>query len=106
MQELIEEASTELAYTRGTVTQHRIALLNARLMPVKASGFAQWRTVELPLHRKPSGPSWIVDLSITDSSRASTPTQGPSTTPLPTFPRRLYLQDSVNNVGCQHSSSS
>ena len=38
MQELIEEASTELAYTRGTVTQHRIALLNARLMPVKG----QW----------------------------------------------------------------
>ena len=29
------------------------------------------------------------DLSITDSSRASTPTQGPSTTHLPTFPRRL-----------------
>ncbi len=28
-------------------------------------------------------------MSITDSSRASTPAQGPSTTPLPTFPRRL-----------------
>ena len=30
-----------------------------------------------------------VIMSITDPSRASTPTQGPSTTPLPTFPRRL-----------------
>ena len=31
-------------------------------------------------------------MTITDPSRASTPTQGPSTTPLPTFPRRLeYL---------------
>ena len=28
-------------------------------------------------------------MTITDPSRASTPTQGPSTTPLPTFPRRL-----------------
>ncbi len=34
-------------------------------------------------------------MSITDSSRASTPTQGPSTTPLPTNPRRL------NIAGCQ-----
>ena len=32
-------------------------------------------------------------MSITDSSRASTPTQGPSTTPLPTFPRRLRLTE-------------
>ena len=30
-----------------------------------------------------------MDLSITDSSRAPTLTQGPSTTPIPTFPRRL-----------------
>ena len=30
-----------------------------------------------------------MDLTITDSSRASTPTQGPSTTPLPTYTRRL-----------------
>ena len=29
-------------------------------------------------------------MSITDSSRAPTPAQGPSTTPLPTFPRRLH----------------
>ena len=71
MQELIEEASTELACQR----------------PV---GSAQGRTVELPLHRKPSGRSWIVDLSITDPSRTPTPTQGPATTPLPTFPRRLH----------------
>ena len=28
-------------------------------------------------------------ISITDSSRASTPAQGPSTTPLPMFTRRL-----------------
>ena len=36
-------------------------------------------------------PSWIVDVNITDPSRASTPTQGPSTTPLPTNPRSLNL---------------
>ena len=30
-------------------------------------------------------------MTITDSSRASTPAQGPSTTPLPTNPRRLDL---------------
>ena len=30
-------------------------------------------------------------MSITDSSRASTPAQGPSTTPLPTFSRRLKI---------------
>ena len=29
MQELIEEASTKLAYTRDTVTQHGTALLSA-----------------------------------------------------------------------------
>ena len=34
-------------------------------------------------------------MTITDSSRASTPTQGPSTTPLPTFPRRLMLFRSI-----------
>ena len=32
-------------------------------------------------------------MSITDPSRASTPTQGPSTTHLPTFPRRLNYFD-------------
>jgi len=42
----------------------------------------------IAIHR---GPSWISGCDITDSSRASTPTQGPSTTPLPTFPRRLNL---------------
>ena len=30
-------------------------------------------------------------MSITDSSRAPTPQRGPSTTPLPTFTRRLKL---------------
>ena len=39
--------------------------------------------------RSHRGPPGSLIISITDSSRASTPTQGPSTTPLPTFPRRL-----------------
>ena len=37
-------------------------------------------------------------LSITDSSRASTPTQGPSTTHLPTFTRRLKIYDSAGDA--------
>ena len=36
-----------------------------------------------------AAPSWIVDVDIIDASRASLPAQGPSTTPLPTNPRRL-----------------
>ena len=37
------------------------------------------------------GPPGSLIISITDSSRASTPAQGPSTTPLPMFTRRLNL---------------
>ena len=36
-----------------------------------------------------SAPTGSLIISITDSSRASTPAQGPSTTPLPMFTRRL-----------------
>ena len=39
-------------------------------------------------HPNSSRPSWLGDLSITDSSRASTPSQGPSATPHPTKSRR------------------
>ena len=38
-----------------------------------------------------SRPSWLGDLSITDSSRASTPSQGPSATPHPTKSRRPVI---------------
>ena len=34
-------------------------------------------------------------MTITDPSRASTPTQGPSATPLPTNPRSLNIRDSL-----------
>ena len=37
------------------------------------------------------GPPGSLIISITDSSRASTPAQGPSTTPLPMFTRRLVV---------------
>ena len=35
------------------------------------------------IRRRPSGPSWIVDLSITDSSRAPTPYSGTLNHPAP-----------------------
>ena len=36
-------------------------------------------------------------MTITDPSRASTPAQGPSTTPLPTIPRSLELSDMLSH---------
>ena len=48
---------------------------------------------DITSHRGPPG---SLVLSITDSSRASTPTQGPSTTPHPTFTRRLNNPAKLN----------
>ncbi len=53
-------------------------------------------------HRKPSRPSWIADMYITDPSRAPTPTQEPSTTPLPTNPRRLKILPPNSLPACRH----
>ena len=38
-------------------------------------------------------------MSITDPSRAPTPQRGPSTTPLPTFTRRLEILDILSGLG-------
>ena len=46
-------------------------------------------------------------MSITDSSRAPTPQRGPSTTPLPTFTRRLiFLQAPADQIGPTSTSRS
>ena len=45
------------------------------------------------------GPPGSLIISITDSSRASTPQRGPSTTPLPTFTRRLFFFSPLELLG-------
>ena len=49
------------------------------------------------------GPPGSLMMSITDSSRAPTPQRGPSTTPLPTFTRRLNIFLFVSGVGVRNA---
>ena len=44
-------------------------------------------------------------MSITDSSRAPTPQRGPSTTPLPTFTRRLDVLDGLREIDWRKANS-
>ena len=56
---------------------------------VTESGITAWR--QGPATRPLEGPSWIVVCQSPIPAGPRPPTQGPSTTPLPTFPRRLEL---------------
>ena len=80
---------------RLTSTRPAPATRSACPQPPRARGSGagvQTHPHNIGSHRGPPG---SLMMSITDSSRAPTPQRGPSTTPLPTFTRRLKIEEWV-----------